>query len=92
MNPCHRPGALLLALAAACCVPAPALAWGLKTHLWVAEKVLDDVRQGCEVDLGLPGGKRYPLEPDVCAALRAHTSSAPACSAPTYSPISSSAR
>ena len=72
MNPCHRPGALLLALAAVCCVPAPALAWGLKTHLWVAEKVLDDVRQGCEIDLGLRGGKRYALEPDVCAALRAH--------------------
>ncbi len=72
MKPCHRPGALLLAVAAACCVPAPALAWGLKTHLWVAEKVLDDVRQGCEIDLGLAGGKRYPLEPDVCAALRAY--------------------
>ncbi|SDD41771.1 Zinc dependent phospholipase C [Massilia sp. PDC64] len=71
MNPDYRPGAVLLALAA-CCLPAPASAWGLKTHLWVAEKVLDDVRHGCEIDLGLADRKRYALERDVCTALTAH--------------------
>jgi hypothetical protein len=60
------------ALAASCTLSAPAGAWGLKTHLWIAEKVLADVQNGCDVDLGLSGGKRYAISQEVCQALRQH--------------------
>jgi hypothetical protein len=67
-----HPSMLAAALFGACCTLAmPAGAWGLKTHLWIAEKVLADVQNGCEVDLGL-GGKRQALSEEVCQALRQH--------------------
>jgi hypothetical protein len=71
--PLRRPRLLsALAFGAAFTLAAPAGAWGLKTHLWIAEKVLADVRNGCEIDLGLAGGKRYVLGREVCEALREH--------------------
>jgi hypothetical protein len=71
----RRPLPTLLATAvvgASCVFSAPAGAWGLKTHLWIAEKVLADVQNGCDVDLGLGPGKRYALNEEVCQALRQH--------------------
>lgn len=46
-------------------------AWGLKTHLWIAEQVLSDLRQDCTVNVGLQ--KRYPVPAvptDVCLAIK----------------------
>ena len=54
-------------------------AWGLKTHLLIAEKVLADLdRYDCKVDLGLfkpgqPGERQFHSVPrDVCDAIRMH--------------------
>jgi hypothetical protein len=69
----RRPLHTLLAASifgAACALAAPAGAWGLKTHLWIAEKILADLQYGCEVDLGLGGDKRYALDQEVCDAIR----------------------
>lgn len=62
---------LTAAAAIACCaVSIPAHAWGLKTHLWIAEKIIDEVRQGCVLDLGLGGTQQYALGYEACQAIR----------------------
>jgi hypothetical protein len=61
------------AAALACCaVTVPAHAWGLKTHLWIAEKIIDDVRLDCAMELGLGGAQQYLLTDEVCQAIRKH--------------------
>ncbi|MBK4722726.1 zinc dependent phospholipase C family protein [Azospirillum sp. YIM DDC1] len=46
-----------------------ALAWGLKTHAWIAQEVIKDVEGDGAVTLG---GQSYPVPQEVAAALRSH--------------------
>ncbi|MBR1274265.1 zinc dependent phospholipase C family protein [Bradyrhizobium sp. AUGA SZCCT0283] len=46
-----------------------ALSFSLKTHLWVAQTILDDVKVDCAVRIV---GEQYALTSEVCAALRNH--------------------
>lgn len=67
---CMKPGLLLSALAMTVCALSPiqAGAWGLKTHLWIAEKILTDISTNqCAVDLNLQ--PKYRLPSDVCDAI-----------------------
>jgi hypothetical protein len=50
------------------CSP-PALAFGLKTHLWIAQQIRADVADDCRVALA---GTAYAVDPDTCASLRDH--------------------
>lgn len=70
-----RTGFKAIAIAACLGLTAPASAWGLKTHLWIGEKILEEVNRSgeqCVLDLGLKGSSRYTLNSEVCAALRQH--------------------
>lgn len=70
-----RTGFKAIAMAACLALSAPASAWGLKTHLWIGEKILEEVNQSggqCRLDLGLKGSSRYTLNSELCAALRQH--------------------
>lgn len=49
--------------------PGPAAAWGLKTHAWIAQTVLNDVLDDGQVVLA---GRSYAVPAHVLAALRAH--------------------
>lgn len=67
----------LKVIAAAICLglSAPASAWALKTHLWISEKILEEVKAGgesCKLGFGLDGGNRYALNREVCLALKNH--------------------
>ena len=45
----------------------PARAFGLKTHLWIAQQVLDDLARDCKITLR---SKRVAIEPALCESLR----------------------
>jgi hypothetical protein len=46
-------------------------AWGLKTHLWIAEKILDELKAGdCTLSVGLP--QAYRMTRNECEAIKAH--------------------
>lgn len=47
----------------------PALAFSLRTHVFVADRILDDAKD-CSLEVGL--AKPYALDPVVCAALASH--------------------
>lgn len=49
-------------------------AWGLRTHLWVGQQVIDDVIDDCHVDIVLLSGqvKNYQVSDEVCSAIRAN--------------------
>jgi hypothetical protein len=57
--------ALALALV---CTPAPALAFKIDTHVWVAMQVLDDLWDDCR--LSLPPFADYEVDPGICAAVK----------------------
>lgn len=65
-----RAGTALILL---CAATTHAIAWSLKTHLWISEQVLTDVVDGCKVTFDLRDGtqRNYPVPADLCAALRA---------------------
>jgi polyhydroxyalkanoate synthesis regulator phasin len=46
-----------------------AQAFGLKTHLWIAQRVLDDILPDCAVTLS---GGSYAVPQDLCDAIRHH--------------------
>ena len=48
---------------------APASAWNLKTHLWIAQQVINDVIADGQVTIA---GREYAVPPRVLEALRAH--------------------
>lgn len=58
--------ACILGLVAASVVR-PAQASGLRTHIWIADQVLRDARDGCDVDIA---GVSTPIPVYVCASLR----------------------
>lgn len=45
----------------------PVQAFGLRTHLWIAQRIVDDLRPDCTV--GIRGG-RYAVPPEVCQSIR----------------------
>lgn len=53
--------------AALCLFNGPAQAFGPKTHAWMAERVLQDVRKDCRLEIV---GRRYALRDESCAAMR----------------------
>lgn len=52
----------------------PIEAWSLRTHLWVAQQVIDDVIDDCHVQIPVAGGsvRKYSVPSTVCNALRNH--------------------
>ena len=46
-----------------------AIASGLKTHLWIGERVLEDIKESCNVSIA---GVQTAIPDDVCRSLRAH--------------------
>jgi hypothetical protein len=60
-------GPISAVLALFMAAPDVAKAWSLRTHLWIAQEVLDDAADG-SVTLA---GRSYPLPPSVVEALRA---------------------
>ena len=46
---------------------APAAAFGLKTHLWIGQEIVDDVTLDCAVELL---GKSYPITEELCHSIR----------------------
>ncbi len=59
-----------LLIVAALMAPWPAEAWGLKTHAWIAQLVIDDVLDDGMVSL--PSGQRAAVPAAIIAAIRAH--------------------
>lgn len=49
--------------------PTNALSWGLKTHVWIGQQVLNDALNDGQLEIA---GKRYPLPPHILDALRAY--------------------
>jgi hypothetical protein len=47
----------------------PAHAFGLKTHVWIGQKVLAEVRESCRVRID---GISVPINGEVCDSIRAH--------------------
>jgi Zinc dependent phospholipase C len=67
-NHCARAlAAAILALTFGSCY-----SWGLRTHLWVGQQVIDDVIDDCNVDIVLLSGpvKKYPVTDEICNAIR----------------------
>jgi uncharacterized protein YwgA len=63
-----RAAASAVAIGAMLCVSSsPAQAWGFKTHVWIAQQVLNDAQDG-SVEIG---GRNYRVAPHVLAAIRA---------------------
>ena len=50
-------------------VAAPANAFGLKTHLWIANRLADDIADDCRIKLD---GVTLTIDADVCASVRGH--------------------
>lgn len=55
-------------------LPVAASAFGLRTHLWISQQVIDDVVDDCNVEILVSSGERIklPVDSDVCDALRQH--------------------
>jgi hypothetical protein len=61
-----------LRLWAACLLlllPLAADAFGLKTHIWIGQKLLAEISSTCRVTINKGS---FPIDPDVCASVRAH--------------------
>lgn len=64
------------AVAIGCCalIAQDAHAWGLKTHLWIAEKIQSDLQSAasgrCSLGVGLE--RRYTIPKEACDAIRQH--------------------
>lgn len=56
----------VLALLVAALAITPGQAFGLKTHLWIAQRVLDDVSKDCKVTLKR---KRIAIDPTLCQSM-----------------------
>ncbi|MDF2496323.1 zinc dependent phospholipase C family protein [Sphingomonas sp.] len=69
-KPLFRAAPIGLIAGAAVLSPAPASAFGLRTHLYIGKQVLDDVKD-CKLDLpGFPTPR--PIDQKICTALEKH--------------------
>lgn len=71
-----RHGAIVVPIALTLCLLAgnSAHAWSLRTHMWVAQQVFNDIVDDCHITLKLIEGseKTYPVRQDTCDAIRAN--------------------
>lgn len=44
----------------------PASAFGLKTHLWIGQKIIDDLEPDCRLEIA---GEQQKIDPDLCASI-----------------------
>jgi hypothetical protein len=58
--------------AAAFTLPCIAHAFGLKTHLWIGQRLLSEIYSSCRVDVD---GAPIEIDPQVCHSLRSHPDS-----------------
>lgn len=60
---------MALAFAALLLVATPVAASGLQTHLWIAQRIIDELKTGCDVSIA---GRAFALPADTCESIRAH--------------------
>jgi hypothetical protein len=58
----------------ACLISVACYAWGLKTHLWVGQQVINDVVDDCNIKIVLISGqiRNYPVSDELCNAIRSN--------------------
>ncbi len=58
--------ALVVAFVILVMAGSPASAFGLKTHLWIGQKIIEDLEPDCRLEIA---GKQQDIDPDLCASI-----------------------